>query len=240
MKILIQNSPFKFLNNLLFLNIPDLQIQVFNNDNDLYKIYFNFKPEVIILSNYHLTKNTKQFIEDVHTETKIFVYHFYHEDSYSNVVQELNHLNIKHITHHDSENSILIPDNLVNTNLYNYTDITKIDKIVCFLDGFKEIPPDINSYLYPNNNIPLLLFNNPNIKHPQNLGILAEPHKAELLKSYKYYLSCGALNDYSNEALLCGCCVLSPDDLSTYLEKNTDKINHNHITYEQFLIGSIL
>ena len=235
MNILIQNSPFKFLNNLLFLNIPDLQVQVFNNDSDLYKIYFSFKPEIIILSGYHLSQNTKQFIEDVSTEAKIFIYHFY-----PGKLEDLNHLNVKHITHHESENSIIIPDNLVNTNLFNHTDGNKIDKIVCFLDGFKEIPSNINTYLYPNNNIPILLFNNPGVKHPQNLGILAEPHKAELLKSYKYYLSCGALNDYSNEALCCGCCVLTPDELGSYTEKNTDKINYNHVKYEQFLIGNIL
>jgi hypothetical protein len=237
MNILIQNSPFKFLNNLLFLNIPDLQIQVFNNDSDLYKIYFSSKPEIIILSGYHLTQNTKQFIEDVSSETKVFIYHFYPDEL---KVKDLSHLNIKHITHHYSENSIIIPDNLVNTNLFNHIDGDKIDKIVCFLDGFKEIPSDINTYLYPNDSIPILLFNNPTIKHPQNLGILPEPHKAELLKSYKYYLSCGALNDYSNEALCCGCCVLTPDDLGSYTEKNTDKINYNHVKYEQFLIGNIL
>jgi len=241
MNILIQNSPFKFMNNLLFLNNTSIRISVFNNDNDLYKTYFAVKPDVIFLSSVHLTTNTRQFIEDVQDSTKIFIYHFDSKDSYLEIIKylDLNNLNVKHILHDQIDNSIIIPNNLINTSIFNKNNISdnRLNKIVCFLDGFKEIPSSINSYLYPNNNTPILLFNNPTIQHPQNLGILAEPTKAELLKSYKYYLSCGSLNDYSNEAIACGCCVLTTEDLGSYENKNTNNINNDYITYEEFLTG---
>jgi hypothetical protein len=242
MNILIQNSPFKFMNNLLFLNNTDIRVHVFNDDNDLYKTYFIVKPDIIILSSVHLTNNIRQFIEDVHNTTKIFIYHFDNKDSYiQEIINGFKNLAVQHITHYQIDNSIVIPNNLVNINIFNKNNISnRLNKIVCFLDGFKEIPSSINGYLYPNNNTPILLFNNPGIKHPQNLGVLAEPHKGQVLQSHQYYLSCDALNDYTNEAVACGCCVLKVEDLKSYENKNIDEINNNYVTYEEFLTGVAL
>ena len=50
------------------------------------------------------------------------------------------------------------------------------------MDIDQDIPDNISKYLYPNSKLPIRMFNNSNILHYQNLGLLTEQDKAEVLK----------------------------------------------------------
>jgi hypothetical protein len=231
------------MNNILFLNDPNIAVDLFNNESDLYKNYFIFKPDVILISAYHITSRIVQFIEDMHLSNKIYIYH-YTKNPVSKIISDLSNFNIKHIvhSHNDEQNTITIPENLVNTTIFNETDnqIDKTNRIICFLDGLKDIPTSILPYLYPNQKIPIQLFNSFAVKHVQNLGLLTEFNKSVLLKNSKYYLSCGAINDYSDEASICGCCVITPEQLSNYSSIEPQYQKNNYVSYNQFLMDHIL
>jgi hypothetical protein len=85
------------------------------------------------------------------------------------------------------------------------------------MDNYETIPESISNYLYPKTNIPIKLFNNNSIAHYQNLGLLDESNKANILQSNKYYVSiANNKNDYSLEASLCGSIVLDVDQIQNY------------------------
>lgn len=231
------------MNNILFLNDANITVDLFNNESDLYKNYFTFKPDVILISAYHITSKIIQFIEDMHLSNKIYIYH-YTKNPVAKIISDLNTFNVKHIIHSysDDKNTIVIPEHLVNTMIFDGVDrnTKKSNKIVCFLDGLKDIPNTILPYLYPNQKIPIQLFNSFSVKHVQNLGLLTEFNKSVLLKNSKYYLSCGAINDYSDEASLCGCCIITPEKLPDYLSVKIQDQKNNCVSYNQFLTDNIL
>jgi hypothetical protein len=104
------------------------------------------------------------------------------------------------------------------------------------MDKIDHVPEDLEKYLYPQANLPIKLFNNKDIIHPQNLGLLSEKDKALLLERSKYYLA--ITDDYVAEAWSCGCEVLTVDDLDT-LKPSTYKHSNAFQPYTNFLKGLV-
>jgi hypothetical protein len=123
---------------------------------------------------------------------------------------------------------------LVNKQLFNTNNSPKqrSNTIICFIDELENIPDYLIKYLYPKSKLPIRLFNNSNIKHPQNLGLLSEPDKSMLLKQTEFYL---AIDDYyAPEALLSGCKVLDMKELDT-MTVNKYKHQKDYDTYTTYL-----
>jgi hypothetical protein len=98
----------------------------------------------------------------------------------------------------------------------------------------------LNDYLYPKKKLPIRLFNNSAIKHPQNLGLLSEENKADILNKAKY---CIILNndDYAIESKLCDCVPISIDEIPDLQGKKYSKISSQKgKTYEDFIFENII
>ena len=234
-KLLIQNLNNKFINNIALCNTGYCDKIVTETRGSLYKLYYQYKFTHIIFVDSLLNQESIQFIQEFGHEVCSYVYKDSNTDNY-------NHLeNIKGVLAYakpdNTNHKIITIPILVNHDLY-YLDksLDKQNQIISFIDNIKAIPDNLQSYLYPNTTLPIKLFNNTEIIHPQNLGLLSEQDKAMLLRSSKYYLA--VQEDYLAEAWACGCAVLSIDELSN-CEPKEYKYSESFQSYANFLKGLI-
>jgi hypothetical protein len=195
-KLLVQYINNKFVNNIKFSKHNFCDQLVIDTKDQLYKIYYSYKFTHAIFIKSLLTGEELQFIDEFSDTVHLYVY-----DEIKNILINCS-----------SKKNINIPT-LVNNNLFYSNNNIKENLIVSFLDKIEILPPLLNSYLYPNSKLPIKLFNNQNIIHPQNLGLLYENDKAVLLQNSRYYLALD--EDYVAEAWACGCDVLTIEDLES-------------------------
>ena len=234
--LLVQKDNNKFVNNIQYTNCGNTQIIVTETNNNLYEIYYRTKFNAIIVMASNFNTEIYQFINEYAKDLKIYIYH-------NKLNQELlslsDKLDIKQIIpniykHKNIKYSKVYNEPiLVNTLLYNnQINVTKTGDISCFLDNLEVLPEKLLSYLYPNTKLPIKLYNNSKIKHHQNLGLLTEKDKSNILMRSEYYL---CIDDYyATEAALCGCKVLSLDELDD-LKPNRYKKKKEYQTYSQYI-----
>lgn len=214
--VLIQKSNIKFMRSAIVSSINNTNIIGLAINNNLYKTFYTTKPTHAIFDSNMINNEIIQFIQDLSDKIKCFIYH----DSVSpETIKKFESYNVKHLLYNNTTiyNSICIPHNLINTNLfYNDNTIQKQDSIVCYLDNLPILPEFLKQYLYPKTQLPIKLFNNPHIQHYQNLGILNELDKAEVLRNHKYYLVIDESDQYIEEAKHCGCTIIYIKDIENY------------------------
>jgi hypothetical protein len=227
--ILIQKNNNKFINNLELCASPFDKHVVAETRGELYKLYQIDRFSHIILNYSLISAEELQFIKDYGSETNIYIY--------NDIESQIEGIDkIKAILEHSKQikhtnKSIKIPT-LINSEIFYSSKIDKSNTIVCYLDNINELPSSLTEYLYPKNKLPIKLFNNANIIHPQNLGLLSEKAKALMLQQSRYYL---ALNDYYvPEAWACDCEVLNIDDLKN-LQSSQYKFSKKFQSYSNFL-----
>lgn len=230
-KIFVQNTDNKFINNLTNTKIDNYTIAHGNSSNILYKIQSQHNFDIYFFPVSMLTREIIQFVIEFRHKIKIFLYH----DIKGNqeIMDQYGSL-FFHVVENDNytfSNMAIIPKNLVNTDLYQrYSDLTKDESIIFFLDGLGFIPPSIEKLLYPNSSLKIKLFNNELLVHPQNLGRLQEIDKVYVLNKATYFIS----NDgyYEFEAATCGCKIIDINNVDINQAKIIDpKIT----TYTEFL-----
>ena len=227
--ILIQSCNNKFVNNLKTLKSDDFSILCEPINGNLYKIFYGWKFTHAIFMESLLSPEILQFTSEFFQDIKIFIYH----DKQVNLqIIEDYHIAAKQLVESSDKkinNAILLPK-LYNDQLFNNKNLIKNNDIVCFMDNFNSIPENLAKYLLPNsNNLPIKLFNNININHPQNLGLLSELDKSMILNMSKNYLSLDG--EYVQEAKKCGCSVWRIDalgDLANSGPKQLRSLFHHH------------
>lgn len=214
--VLIQHANVKFMRTAIFSSIDDTNIVGSTINNNLYQIFYSIKLTHAIFHAGMINQEIMQFIQDFAHMVKCFIYH----DKISNdILKYFEPYNIIHLTYDNSaSNSIKLPSDLINTNLfYNNKSILKQDSLVCLIDGLPVLPDFLRDHLYPKSKLPIKLFNNPNIKHNQNLGMLNERDKASILQQHKYYLILSDNDPYIIEAQNCGCIIVPINEIDQYL-----------------------
>ncbi|NBW14862.1 MAG: hypothetical protein EBR82_43365, partial [Caulobacteraceae bacterium] len=200
--------------------------------NNLYELYYNYQFDSVLFMESCMNIESKQFIQEFNNKIKIFIYY----DQSNNIIKYdnvINLLDIKHKSILGKQNNIKYIPLLVNKQLYNNIgNIKKVNSIVCFIDHLSSLPADLIKYLYPYTKLPIKLFNNPNIHHHQNLGILSEQEKAFILKQAEYYLSVDEY--YAPEASISGCKVLDISELDDMTIKKY-KSKKDYQTYSSFM-----
>jgi hypothetical protein len=236
--VLVQQSSEKFMQNCSALSFENIMIIDISIGNNLYQTFFRHKPEYCIFSGSLVNKEILQFCEDYSHSTNIYFFHI-NSKSYENVKSTLpKESRVAHIGYDDNYD-VAIPSGLVNDQLFYHTNDNKKDGIVCFMDGLTSIPNELLDLLYPNSSTPIKLFNCPSIRHYQNLGMLTEHNRANLLQTHKYYLDLkqNIGFSYANEAKSCGAIVVSLDQIkdNSYASSLPTNTDHTNITYNKFL-----
>lgn len=212
MNILVQQSQNKFISNLDSL-MHKYNIIFANIDRNIYKIRSQINPDVYIFSEKQMGYEEHHFCQNV-KDKKIIVY------TESKKPVELP----AHVTIINHSSMPL----LCNTQRFQNADATIRDIDYCyFLDYDEKIPQQLINRLYPNTKYKILLFNNTNIKHPQNLGYLTEDEKAQVLNNAKYFISNNM--NYAIEANMCGCKVVNLD----WQDVSCDDIDYK--TYPEYI-----
>jgi hypothetical protein len=199
--------------------------------NTLYQTFYTYKFDAIIFMASKFNTEIFQFINEF-DNIKVFIYH----DILNPALFDLS-LNIVHLLDNyknkNQDNIRNIPL-LINKQLYDsISNISmKYDVMVCFLDGLPNIPEQLSKFLYPNTKLPIKLFNNENIYHSQNLGMLNEVEKAHILKQAKYYITINNL--YVAEAMASGCIVLAPEEIDDMVPKKY-KNKKDYNSYSNFI-----
>jgi hypothetical protein len=242
-KLLIQECGSKFIQNTIYSDIFNFSIFGSIINGNLYKTFYTLNPTHIIFKAEMLTAEIMQFIQEFSTTIKCYIHH---DKPVHSVLRDTASYDIKHIFSNISMDlssnvsGILIPKNIINTKLFYDNNNTKKDSIVCFLDGYIEMPEGLTKCLYPNTKLPIKLFNAPRLSNMQNLGMTTEPVRAQILQSHKYYLSLDLNNDnYSIEAQNCGCVIVPLSEIENYT--NIEYIApKKYIDHSQFILESIL
>jgi len=200
-------------------------------NNIIYKL-LNSSIKNVLFDSRSLTKEFIQFITDSRTNNINFT--IYHHIIDQNIVDKLAKPNIKHIFHHgtSTNNSAKQIPLSINSELYNedLKNLTKKNCGISFLDNINTIPESLSVILFPKKVLPIRLFNNKNIPHPQNLGILSLNDRKSLLIEAKYYISFSEYDDYILEAKYAKCIIVSP----TEFEKacNNQEYSCQSITFD--------
>lgn len=236
MKVFVQQHDDKFINNLTF-SLRSMHIDTYCSDinQDLYRIYHYYPFDIAIFLASKFNNETAQFISEFYSSQniKFFIYHDQHNEEIISLFGSAA-INLVHTA--SSNKSILIPE-LINLFLFSNLKIPrKKNRYAVFLDGIKEIPDNLNDKLYPNTKLQISLFNSSHIQNPQNIGLISEIEKAQILNTYEFFIDIN--NNYANEARVCGAKVLDIDKLKE--KSKPDKNNKSIQTYEEFIRTNIL
>jgi hypothetical protein len=230
MNLNIQKANNKLNNNLRYLKLDDIHIIEFDPNNILYRSHYKKKYTHVLFVESLLTSEIKQFISEFFQSVKIFIYH----DTVPNmeIIKDYG-VAATHIVNkgYVVDKAIALPD-LINDQLFAGMNNNKNEDTVCFLEYRADIPNELTEILYPKTKHRIKLFNSPYIKHVQNLGLISESEKAEILQSSKYYFPVDDNDEYLAEAVACGCIVLNRHSLQP-MDLNIDLLSYQ--TYASFI-----
>jgi hypothetical protein len=205
--IFINYTNNRFTNSIIS---SDVNFATTNLEGNIYEIYYQSNMDFFIFNLSNIDYSVSEFINEFYQQKSIAIYIDTEDSKYIEYIHSIiNNDRIKLIipesieNKFDSSNKIIFYDYVINTKLFYDTNSTKYNDYVCFLDNVKTIPTEINNNLYPNTQYKIKLYNNPDLSHPQNLGILTEIDKAEILKASKTFIAIN--NHYVYEARACGC-----------------------------------
>lgn len=196
----------------LSVNIRSLHGSIFDS-------FHQYKPDVVILPIYEYTQEFHTFVNSMKSKTEIVIFMgdvvhpdlmSYCEDNNIKIIQEKSDVK-KHIISYT-----YLYDNKIYKNLF----AERNDKFLVILSPDNTINNDILKHiLYPTTKLKVVLVNNPEFKHNQNIG-LANSYDLMILMN-KFYGLIDLTKSYSIEAQLCGIKNISiANDLKENITKN--------------------
>ncbi len=231
--IFVQNTYNKFINNLRYVNLPEIKFNLDTVNNNLYKLYFNDGVSSFIFSSSSMNNEIVSFLDDSTVNNiDVLIYHDIYNEYLIKIMSKH-----KHIVDEDNYNGLGIKfdKNIINSNLYfNNLNVTKKDRMILFLEKKPTIPESITDFLHRSDK-KILMFNNSDITHDQNVGFLSELNRSEILQESSYFICDNGY--YALEAKLCGCKILDINDINKDITDAYDCTKYKQ--YAEF-IGDIL
>jgi hypothetical protein len=208
----INKNP-KFLNFLSHTNNA-----IINNDNIKIFEYIYHNIKTFIIHERNIDNIVLNFLQDYVGKLNILIYL---EDDSKPLID---HPNIIHLSRTmESKNNIVNVSKYTIKKLFNTNNLDHTQpNVACFIDHINELGKEMTQAIESINkkeNFKIRLFNNPQIHHAHNIGILKEKDKSYVLKTHKYFLNNGS--EYLNEAILSNCEILN---LESVLSINDDNI----------------
>lgn len=236
MKVFVQRHDDKFINNLT-LSLHSMNIDTYCSDiaQDLYRIYHHYPFDTAIFLSSKFNNESAQFISEFYSSKRIkfFIYHDQHNEE---IISSFGAAAINLTYKTSSNNSIMIPELINQFLFYNLKMPRKKNRYAVFLDAMKEIPDNLNENLYPNTKLNINMFNSSYVQNPQNIGLISEIEKAQILNTYEFFIDIN--NNYAHEARACGAKVFDIDKLKETPKQS--KKNKSVQTYEDFIRSNIL
>lgn len=229
--IFIQSLAEKLFSHIKITELQNTRIVSGAYTNNIYQIFYKTNFDTILLSADSINKSILQFSKEFN-DKKIFIY-----IPDKKIEDTQDYKNIKYISYTDkdqtylSNNIVYITRNMINHQLYDsdlLADTNKQDYTACFLEDVQILPQSLMSNLYPNSHKKIKMFNNPQIQHLQNLGIITERDRSQILKECKYYLDLNS--QYRIEASIYNCEIIDSKTMET-IEYTTPRYE----TYQSFI-----
>lgn len=168
----------------------DLLIE--NTHNRLFDLCYINKPQICILPIIEYTQETHNYILSHDKEVKIYLY----VDtviSNTSLLEFLNNSACFYICQKMYQQNLpnaLIYDYLYDDDIYKPLAEDRNNKIAVSLAKNNALNQEILSkIIYPNRvKYPIVLFNNPEFIHPQNVGIFNEPDLNYIFNTFQYFV----------------------------------------------------
>lgn len=250
-KILLHSanqSDYQFFIKNLYEYEDGLEIANTNVHGNLLDIYYQLKPQIVLLPASEYTQEFHDFITEYHKQTKVIIFintsiqntqifQFWRDCSVFCVGKE------EYFGDNFNSSNCLCYSSLYDHHVYKYLNNNRNDKIAVILssDDTKSAV-SIGSLLYPETNEKLVLFNSATYSHPQNVGFLNPADTCVVLNTYKLLID---LDDQFNlEAQICKIPNISTDGdlLSNIHNVVTKKIYNNteEYSYQSFIKNQFL
>lgn len=181
--------------------------------------YSKFKPAIVILPIHEYTQEFHEFVETYKKQTNIII--FAGELIDNALIRYCDENNIKTICKDKSGENILSYDYLYDSVTYRNLNLTRVNKILTILSDNNEYNHKmLDGILYPKTMHNLLLINNAEFKHSQNIGSAKFNDLAMLLNNYEYVIDLS--NTFYAESSACGIKTIKVDDnLQHNIENHT-------------------
>jgi len=220
----------------------DIQLMSTNVHGNLLEIYYQTKPEFVILPVNEYTQEFHDFIVEYHKNTKIVLYLNSNTDN-NGIFKFWNDHNVTLIgrsSYFTEDNDVglwIKYDALYDDTIYNRTDSSRNDKIAVILSSNDtKSALLLGSLLYPMSLEKLVLFNSATYKHAQNVGVLNPADTCVIFNTYKALIDID--DNFKLEAQICGIDNLSTEgDLLANIKENNRKDtieNANKLSYTNF------
>lgn len=164
--------------------------QIVNCHNSIYDLYYAYKPRNILLQIEEYSNEFHTFAHDSSIKPdKIFLtidnskINF---DTYIKILEQIRSNNIyaiaplSFIEYANSKqmntDNLIMYNNILNSSVYSNKNLSRNNKILCILSSDKICIEKIEKFLYPQSKMPIVLINNPEIIHDQNIGIMLDDH----------------------------------------------------------------
>lgn len=242
-KIFVDYKNNRFINGLVGSDQNDLQIVHAQVNKNIYNIYYSLNFNYCIFNLSSLDNEVAQFISEYSSKIKTFIYFDIHNYTDTGLIDAFKD-NIYYLVPENTysnyanyANVIKINTNLVNKNIFRIDDNVDRDPdaICVFLDLFESIPEQLMDKLYPKTKTKIIMYNNPKIKHAQNVGPLSEVDRAYVLNRSSYFVNYS--DHYIYEAICCGCKILDINNIDT---QHCVALNENITSYDNLLKEHIL
>lgn len=204
--------------------------------NNIYDIFYRFNIDVFVFNVSTLDSSIIQFMQEFSKEKNIYLY--INSAQFDNAVlniPNIKYIQLKLLDIKLPEEPIIFDSNVINTNIFYRDDSKKKQKgtIACFLDRVAAIPDSLEKHLYPNSTKAIRLYNNSNINHYQNLGVLSEKDKNTILNESESFIIID--ENYLFEAVQTGCQLLTPELTEYVLPKNLQITTIEHFLEQHIL-----
>jgi hypothetical protein len=227
MKLFVQEFEDKFINNVSLIKSNNFIVVNDEIDGNLYQIHYKYNFDAYIFVSSLMTNEIYQYILEFNTEKKIILYH---DRVNADMMEALGKYCVNIGPKSDMDSGLEIPI-LINNDIFFNTNKKRNKYIPCFIDNASTMNNELYGVLYPNKNFNIRIFGSSSIKHPQNVGLLSEQDRADILNEAE---SCLLVDDlYLAEAMTCGTKILRPKN--GQLIEDTVSLPENIETYGQFL-----
>lgn len=171
--------------------------------------YSKFQPEFVILPIQEYTQEFHEFVDTYKTQTNVIIFAGSLTDNM--LVKYCDENNIRTICQNKSSENTLTYNYLYDSSAYRNLNFTRENKILTILSNNNEYNHKmLDDILYPKTMYNLVLVNNAEFKHPQNIGSAQFNDLAMLLNHYEYVIDLS--NMFYAESSACGIKTIKVDD----------------------------